>query len=230
MPTGTPFRKYAELIGEIVTADPNPTIVGLRQAIKDKKEKRLYPIGTEIPDTCFGVDNPLIVADYMTIPLARGGEAYAAACIRKHVYPTDYIYVSKGSSTKYLSSALYNNLQNYVQNCSKTFQENVANAEPTGAGAIKVFPLTAAQFGAKGSTETLAIWKQKGLVEPSNGPTVARRLRTPTGGAIRVWTRTQFTNTGVYVLNPDGSLEGIYLDDQSPRYGAMIMCYFTAAD
>lgn len=176
---------------------PTPT-VSLTDFVPKAKAgtaKAEYPVGTEIPDTWDGRDNPLIVAQYIdeTNKSTYGGFT-GAICIRKYVDPVDFGVddASTNGAASYFSST-------YIDKCSREFMSSGALTQgviPNASGSGTTcywFIMSGIEVGSTynaGEGFMWDYWKQQtGLSAASNAANAGRIRRDRTGEAQDWWLR-----------------------------------------
>lgn len=215
----TPFREYAQLIREIVTA---PTLAGLKKALNAGNAASKYPIGTEIEDEWNGQSNPLIVAHYTDITLANSSVKPGVYLVRKWVEPTGVKFDSAGSNI-YSASSIETYLTNdYFSACSNALKNVVTEIKIESRNTSKVV-LINAKFFLMSDTEVYAdrsgiiegiawdYWKQRtGLPSPGYASNTGRIMQTRSGVATSTWLRTQrdSTSSDVLWIGVGGSIYG----------------------
>lgn len=211
----TPFREYAQLIQEIVTT---PTLAGLKRALNAGNAAEKYPIGTEIPDTWNGNDNPLIVAHYTNIELSDGTTKPGAYLVRKYVDPT---YQAFGSNANYSSSTVKSYLDNaYFAACSDEAKETVSEIQVPCYNGSTIAPFPS-KFFLMSATNVLAVliggegepwdyWKQKtglsgnGMIGYSASANTGRVVKNRNGVSQYAWLRSRYDSTHAYLIQNGG--------------------------
>lgn len=225
VPEDAAIETYGDYIRQIITPPPidpsNPSFSELKKALATDDPASYFPVGTEIPDTYAGNDNPLIVAQYLneTNNSSYGG-AVGVILVRKYVEPTSQKF---GSSVDYASSAIKNFLDTtYLNNCSEALRSVISNvsvqyyngwSKTTVAG--KLFLMSAYEVCNQGagaaSYEGVMwdYWKQKtGLSAPdamytdNNGRIVKDR----NGTVQNVWLRSCYTSSYVCDVFTNGDV------------------------
>lgn len=210
----------------------------LKAQLKSGTAKDNFPVGTEIPDTYAGNDNPLIVAQYLDgSNNSRYNGANGAILVRKYVEPiSEQWNTSVGGY--YSGSSIKNYLDTtYLNNCSDTLKNLISNINVECFIAIDNRPYAQGKWFLMSGTELLAgsvsqtegvafdIWKQRtGLTSPSddanNGRVVSDRGDTARG----YWLRTERT-TFISFIGSNGRL---YNDATATgRQGILPACFIS---
>lgn len=241
LPEQKNFANLAVAVDSISVAPPydpgNPTIEGLKAAV-DAGDYTAFPVGVEIPDTYAGIDNPLIVAQYLdsTNNSAYGG-AEGVILIRKYSYPgSDDIGSQFGSNAFYKDSAIRSYLNNtYLQNCSaelKTVLSNITiKTYRSGSGEYettndKWFMMSVTEvYGSSSYIEGIAwdYWKGKtGFTTPSNNANPGRVIPWSDASFLSVWLRTCRDYNNVQYVNTSGAIS---YSDRTHWYNILPACF-----
>lgn len=213
VPTGTLVSDYHTYIDQIIpkTPDPdNPTFENLKLALKTNDPASYYPVGTEIPDTYAGTNNPCIVAQYYDGNGVYGDRA-GVFLVRKYVYPTSQVF---GSSSDYGASTMKTFLNStYLNNCSTELQSVITEINiPTGSNSVasKFFPMSSAEVGGtdnSGYGIFWDLWKQRtGWTAPSNSSNSGRVVNDISGGNAFAWLRSSPSTGYVKYIASSGSI------------------------
>lgn len=234
-----PFRKYAELIGNIATSE----LAMLKKALRDGTAKSKYPVGNNISDQYNNHESPWTVMDYKTAKLAN-------KLTKDGVYLVRLIpeVTSPFGNKDYAQSQVHQLLNSgYLSKCSKDFKKLVTEiAVPYNTAAdihtsqnnttvkAKCWLLSATEIMGKseaGYEEGVAfeLWKQRtGLSIPSNGQNGGRILRDSKGNIAEWWTRTpyDYNSIALYYVRKWGDIwTGA---ESSPKY--LVVGCFIAKD
>lgn len=237
----TPFRQYAQLIREIVTA---PTLAGLKKALNRGNAAEKYPIGTEIEDTWNGQSNPLTVAHYTNITLANGTVKPGAYLVRKYVEPVSQQY-STTQYRYYTNSAVKAYLEGeYLQKCSAETKGLISQIkiiwmEPNYLGgfdrkemAARFFLMSGIEIGGTKNTGEgvfWSYWKQKlGISTPSDQYTNKRIVRSRDGVARRISLRTNYPSGGMDWTSYVGTVGEVSNGSLNDEYGVLPACAIVA--
>lgn len=225
--------EYIAQIGTGESWDPeNPTLEGLKYAINNDID---VAVGTEIPDTYDGNDNPLIVAQKLD---SSNNSAYDGALgvilIRKYVEPISQEF---GSSSDYNASVIKNFLDTTCyDNCSDSLKTVAAdinipyyNGSSMTTVTGKLFPMSAYEVCNQGNNDTEGImwdlWKQKtGLSSPDamSANNSGRIMRDRDGTARNVWLRTRYSSSRVCNVYTGGSVGTTTLNY---NFGVLPACF-----
>lgn len=121
---------YYSYIDQITGKPSGPTgdgtLADLKLALSTENPAEYYPVGTEIPDTYDGNDNPLIVAQYLNSSNnSTYGGAVGVILMRKYVEPTSQVF---GTNNDYRTSTVKSYLDTtYLDNCSSELKSIISD-------------------------------------------------------------------------------------------------------
>lgn len=220
-------RDYSDSFNVEIEA-PFGTLSGLKSALNKGIAETDYPIGTEIPDTYTGNDNPLIVGIYENID----GKT-RVGLVRKYIEPISQVF---GSSVDYPSSDIFAFLNSvYFENCSDELKPLVSETELpyyNGTTSINVsgkWHLLSVTnvLGVEQATEgnAWAYWKNvTGLSSASNSGNTGR-IRYGRDGASQIWwLRSQYSKDRAYYIATSGGV-GATNGQPGSAYGVLPICY-----
>lgn len=183
--------------------DPaNPQLSDLKAVLATENPASVYPIGTEIPDTYNGLDDPLIIAQYLdSTNNANYNGANGVILIRKYITTDKKNWGEKKNYAQsninvYLNGEYYNNCSQELKDLISDINILYQNGDvifDTGYGAMKVFSMSRIEMCYSG-TPTLGdmweYWKQQtGLNSPSTAYNAARIAYDRNGTAAYYWLR-----------------------------------------
>lgn len=220
VPTNTPFRRYPELIGEIVTT---PTLKGLKRALKNGDAAEKFPLNSEIGDVWNNEENPWIIAHYGTATLVSGENISGAYLFRKFVTsPNQQVWNSaQESSVYYGASSLNGYLRNeYISGCSDELKDiateivvpfHISDTQTGSANAMFFAPSVTEIYGTRGGFhDEGSYWEafkiRTGWDNPSDNNTGGRTIGTNSGGAYDWWTRTKLGGLTAEYVNSNGGI------------------------
>lgn len=228
---------YHEYIDQISGRPSGPTGDGtfadLTLALSTDNPAKYYPIGTEIPDTYNGNDNPLIVAQYLdsTNNSAYGG-AEGVILVRKYVEPVSVQWSSSKYDSLYANSGIASYLATtYLDNCSDEIKDLLSditiqcyyNANKT----VKWFLMSHTEIMSSlgNGTQGIAwdLWKQRtGLSSPSFSQNSGRVIKNLSDTAVVWWLRSY--SSGVICTAANGA--STYVEDpRNPIAGVLPACF-----
>lgn len=212
-------------------------MAGLKRALKFGNAEEKYPIGTEIPDTWNGNNNPLIVGQYLdSSNSSLYGGAEGAILIRK--YLLDSVVTPFGNSNNYPDSTIRSFLINdYANNCSSELQLLSSTILlPWSATHIedKYFVMSTTEMvGASTSAEGIAfeLWKQRtALTTPNNNDNAGRVMRTADGVVGNYWLRTARRSSSNLLANYVYSAGNIATNGDTRTNNYILPACFIAKD
>lgn len=125
VPEDAPFSSYPDYIRQI-KVDRHP-LIELQLALNAGDAKEKFPVGTEIPDECDGVDAPLVVVHYDELTLEDGSKKSGAILQRKYI--NEERILSPLNETNDAAMLCYQNLEtakylngDYINKCSDTLR------------------------------------------------------------------------------------------------------------
>lgn len=234
---GTPVTEDITLVAEFECTPPpsadDPKLSDLKAVLASEDPASVYPIGTEIPDTYNGNDNPLIVAQYLdSSNNSKYGGAEGVILIRKFVEPTSRQF---GSTSDYDSSTIKSFLEStYLNNSSEDIKSLISDIDipyywrSTSLRNIKSkwFIMSVTEVMGGGSLEGIAwrYWENRtGLTSPSTNSNDGRIVYNRSGVAQPIWLRTyQNATTDTYQINTAGTIN--YTSPTSSR-GVLPACF-----
>lgn len=210
------------------------SLTGLQTALKNGNAEELYPVGTEIPDTTNGKDDPLVVAQYLD---DNNNSVYGGArgvfLFRKYVSASTNV-VAYGNTAEYANSSVLAYLNTtYLDNCSNAVKQTVSEVGvPQGDVLVsgKWHLMSALELGSTGYNDGFfwEYWKkQTGQSEPSSNQNDAWIGLDTTGEAGRWWLRDKFMNMSnvSVVANPFGVVTG---EMSNLEYQIRPVCFIAA--
>lgn len=209
--------------------DPdNPTFRMVKAALKYDNPASLLPIGTVIPDTYDGNDNPMIIGTYQTMEI-DGEQKRVCGLLRTYPEPLSQKFDSTRGMSSYASSEILAFLQStYLDNCSQELKDAITQVNVqwwNGSSLVSVPGFWHLFSGIEmymtvnpGEGQVWEYWKNvTGLSEPYDNVTMSRAVMSRTGVAQDIWLRTlspygsQYACTsGIY-----GRLEAFAYTDQN---------------
>lgn len=243
VPESAKMASYPEYISQIEASsgpDPdNPTLESLKLALATDDPAAIYPVGTEIPDTYAGNNNPLIVVQYLdssnNSPY-RGAEGVILA--RKFVEPTSQQF---GASGNYPSSTVKSLLDGaYFNNCSDAVRSTISqisvpyyNGSATVSVASKFFLMSAYEVCNQGANTVINregtmwdFWKKKtGLssADAMNSAQGGRVMKDRSGAPCKVWLRSRGVNSGAECfVQTSGAVSTV---TPTSSYGVLPACF-----
>lgn len=207
--------------------DPeNPTLDGLKYAIDNDLE---IPIGTEIPDTYDGQDNPLIVAEKLTSSNnSLYGGAVGIILLRKFVEP-----MSVFGGTRYRDSTVKELLNTtYLENCSAKLKSLISPITvytnlPNGLFEGNMwFLMSAMECGLSNTVDGIMwqLWIDKlGIKRPDSTNYEQRICRDRNGIAQRIWTRSNSGSRVSFIITEAGG--GTTANAEENVYGVLPACF-----
>lgn len=217
------YHTYIDQINSAPAIDPdNPTLAALKLALATNDPSSYYPIGTEIPDTWDGNDNPLIVAQYTSIRLSDGSQKPGAYLVRKFASETAMAWGTAGYSAS--NSLIAYLAGTYLNRCSQEVKDNIAEIDVWYANRFSGADsgqYVSSKFFCMSCTEVLInpavstqvegepwdYWKQKtGLSSASDSHNTGRIAKTASGSSAQYWLRTNFNSSYQYVVNAQGGM------------------------
>lgn len=216
--------------------DPeNPTLAGLKTAI-DSGNLDEIEIGTEIPDTWDGQDNPLIVGTKQIIAGVDGNKYLAVGLLRKYIEPTAQTY---GTTSAYSTSSIKNYLDTiYLDKCSSTIKKLVTdvnvpyyNGSTISNVASKWFLMGVTEvYSSQVTTEgkVWEYWKNKtGFSAPQDDDTAGRVCYGRDKKAYNVWLRTAYNNNRAYSITTTGRVSNSLTE---AALGVLPACYILSSN
>lgn len=213
----TPITDSLTLTGQWACGgyDPsNPTIEGVKNAV-DAGDFTAFPVGTEIPDTWNGKENPLIVGTYRIVE--QNGKRYRAVGLtRKYADLKGQVF---GSTADYSVSSILSYLNStYLNNCSDSLKNAISEVKVpwyNGSQIIYVSGKVHIPSGVElvgtynpGEGEAWEYWKNKtGLSAANNGANSGRIMRGLSNETAYLWTRSRYDTTNVAYVDLDGSIK-----------------------
>lgn len=196
-----------------------PTLDNLKKAL-EAGDETTYPVGTEIPDTYNGQNNPLIVVKYLdgadsTYQDTNGNNVTGVLVQRRYVSEVGQAY---NTSNNYDNSQVNTFLNStYITRCSQALQDMLTEVKVpvlVSAGLVTVnskafLPCLAEMYGdvnasggpgANKEGDYLQYWKDKtGLSSPSNSANSGRIVTDTTLTPRPYWTRTKGNGSTSFV-------------------------------
>lgn len=214
-----------------ISAGGKSTLTALKQAVNKGTASTVFPVGTEIPDTYAGNDNPLIVAQYLD---SSNNSAYGGAegviLVRKYVEPTAQLF---GFTPAYNTSIIKNFLDTtYYDNSSDELKAMVADitipfsSSPVAAKWFIMSDTEICASGYDGVPEGIMwdYWKEKtGLTSPNNNANTGRVVKDRSGANQNIWLRSiaSSANTKVCFMGTNGL---VYFAAPNDKYGVLPAC------
>lgn len=232
----------------IAKTKPVPTLSGLKEAVDNDTAKDTYPVGTEIEDEWNGINNPLIIAQYLdSSNNSQYGGAVGVILVRKYVAPTSQQFANQSTgNAQYLYSLLRTYLNGtYLNNCSEELKGLLSNItvqyETSGFGNLdkvsgKWFPMSCRELCNQGVAYdayqegvVFDLWKQRTGLSSPDGWSVANKGRIANsiaGTPTSYWTRSMNSQSVAMVYSGDGSLIATnYYNSQ----GVLPACFISAS-
>lgn len=181
--------------------DPeNPTFASVKAAIATGHPEDYYPIGTEIPDTYDGEDNPLIVAHYTDIPLNDEVKKPGAYLVRKYTMNPGMNFGDASHdlySTSFVRSFLDTDYYDACSTLAKQYVSAIICPWYDGSKitniSCKFFLMSGIEVGGtrnEGEGVFWDYWKNRtGLAAPSNNANAGRVLHDSNGVVATSFTR-----------------------------------------
>lgn len=246
IPEETKIQDYPKYIKRIGLTPPtgNGTLADLKTALPYGNATELYPVGTEIPDTYDGHDNPLIVAQYLD---ASNNESYGGAegviLVRKYVEPIAQIYSPNGQESNYIGSTIQAFLdEDYLAKSSDGLKSVISSItipyfrdEQTNGVQSKWFLMSETEVGGyHNSVEGIFwdYWKQKtSLASANNSANSGRVVTDRSGAATACWLRTSTATAPPYTSASDITKTGsvYHLNSCWVQNGVLPACFISSS-
>lgn len=229
------------------STSPSPTEPGslsdLKRRLQNGTAERLFPVGTEIPDTWNGQSNPLIVAQYLdSSNNSSYGGAEGVMLVRKYIDPAGQKFNNEAYDIYYDGSVILDYLNStYLNNCSdavKAIISEVAVPYYDNSSMTSVLGkwhlMSAYEVCNQGNSGTKGyegimwdLWQQRTELSSPNGPydsTPGRAATDRDGNALAWWLRSRFTSYGGARVNAtSGSLANTTADNND--IGVLPVCF-----
>lgn len=184
---------------------PVTTITNFKTALNSGEAEIKFPVGSEIEDQYDGMDNPLIVVQYLdSSNSASYNGAEGVILMRKYAIALDDLRFSTTTSCNYPDSLVYSQLANssYLDKCSNEIQNAISEIDipyftPTvGIGSLHCnwFLPSGIETGGTDQAGEGIYWeyykKNSGSSTPTNSAVASRIATTLDGTQVRTWIRT----------------------------------------
>lgn len=238
-----PEQKNAENLAKTIRRefkppyDPsNPTLEGIKNALL-AGDYEAFPIGTEIPDTWNGNNNPLIVGTYTTIQCTDGESRKAVGLVRKWIEPTVQRW---GNNNNYATSSILNYLNNtYLTYCSETLKSIIREVYVKWSNGTSVIDVAGKWhlfsgielYGTYNAGEG-TVWeywkKSTGLSSPNNNSNSGRSRQGRDGKNYVWWTRSRNGASNINNVVLDGYVGVLDSGRYDDSLGVLPHCYIVA--